>query len=124
MIPAFICQEQTVTENGAGPAVEIPAIQGKLLLMTLGITDIVEQESLDVLLKGSPDGEIWGDQALRAFPQKFYRGTSAMLLDLTEHPDVRFIRAEWAVNRWGVGSKTPMFKFYLHIEVFEDAITA
>ena len=123
MTPAFICHEQTVAENGTGPAIEIPEIQEKLLLLTLGITDIVEQESLDVLLKGSADSETWGDQALRAFPQKFYRGTSAILLDLTQHPDVKFVRAEWAVNRWGVGSKTPMFKFYLHVEVFEDAIT-
>ena len=123
MIPAFICHEQTVTENGAGPVIEIPAIQGKLLLLTLGITDVVEQESLDVLLKGSVDGETWDDQALRVFPQKFYQGTSAILLDLTQHPDVKFVRAEWTVNRWGVGSKTPMFKFYLHVEVFEDGAT-
>jgi hypothetical protein len=120
MIPAFICQEQTVAENGIGPAAKIPEMHGKLLLLTLGITDIVEQESLDVLVKGSTDGETWSDQALRVFPQKFYRGTSAILFDLNQHPSVKFVRAEWIVNRWGVGSKTPMFKFYLHVEVFED----
>jgi hypothetical protein len=118
MLPAFILPEQSVDTNGSGDSFELSDDTKGILLLTLGITDVVEQESLDVLIKGSVNGEEWDDKALQVFPQKFYRGTSALLLDLRAHPEVRYLRTDWLVHRWGVGSKTPMFRFYLHAEVF------
>ena len=118
MLPEFIVPETAVEAEGTSEPIELGDAAGRMLLLTLGITDVVEQESLDVLLWGSADAEEWGEVPLRVFPQKFYRGTSQILCDLSAHPDAKFLRAEWKVNRWGVGSTTPMFKFYLWAEPF------
>ncbi len=121
MLPAFVLPETTVNDKGAGPALELGQAAGQLLLLTLGILDVVEQESLDLSLEGSTDGEEWNETPIRAFPQKFYAGMYSILADLSAHPDVKYLRANWTVNRWGVGSLTPMFKFYVFAEVFEEA---
>ena len=124
MLPAFIIPEQTIDAIGNGEDVELGDAAGQMLLLTLGVTDIVEQESLDISVFGSADGEEWGENKLRAFPQKFYRGTSSILFDLSQHADVKFLRVDWTVHRWGVGSKTPMFKFYVFAEKFEESAAA
>ena len=124
MMPAFVLPETTVNENAAGPALELGQAAGQVLVVTLGILDVVEQESLDISLEGSTDGEDWKDVPVRAFPQKFYAGTYSILVDLSAHPDVKYLRANWTVNRWGVGSLTPMFKFYVFAEVFEETASA
>jgi len=82
----------------------------------LGITEIVEQESLDVTIYGSADGATWDAKPISRFPQKFYRGEHPLLLDLTVTPDIKFVRAHWEVARWGRGSETPMFEFHLTIK--------
>ena len=38
------------------------------------------------------------------------------MLDLTAHPDVKFVRAHWEVARWGRGVETPMFEFSLRLK--------
>ena len=48
MLPAFLVAETVVREEGAGQELALGASQGKRLLLTLGITRIVEQESLGV----------------------------------------------------------------------------
>ncbi|HWP84418.1 MAG TPA: hypothetical protein VNN17_04475, partial [Terriglobia bacterium] len=101
---------------GESPPLALGAGAGKALLLTLAITQIVEQESLDVSIWGSPDGVEWGAKPLTAFPQKFYRGVHQLLLDLSKHPDVRFLKAKWSVNRWGVGSTTPRFSFLIQLQ--------
>ncbi|MGH9649543.1 MAG: hypothetical protein ACRD3I_03625, partial [Terriglobales bacterium] len=86
------------------------------------ISNIVEQEALDVSIQGSADGAAF-DKPLAKFPQKFYRGEHPLLLDLTAQPDVKFVRAHWEVNRWGRGSLTPMFEFQLTLrEVPKDLL--
>jgi len=124
MLPAFIVPEQTIEDKGAGEAVDVSGAAGQTLLLTLGVLDVVEQESLDLSISGSADGEEWSAKPIRAFPQKFYQGTSWILLDLSGQSDVKYLRAEWIVNRWGVGSTTPMFKFYVHLEKFEESAVA
>ena len=112
MIDAYLVPEKTtVTAKGDGAPVEVSAAAGSTLLATLRITRIVEQESLDVSLWGSADGAAWGPKALASFPQKFYAGEHPLLLDLSAHPEVKFLRAHWEVNRWGRGPDTPMFEF-------------
>jgi hypothetical protein len=66
---------------------------------------------LDISIYGSPDGTTWGAKSLVAFPQQFYSGEIPLLLDLTAHTDVKFIRLHWEVARWGRGTETPMFEF-------------
>ena len=120
----FLVAETKVEADGSGPALELGSAAGKTLLLTLGITKIVEQESLDVAIWGSPDGNDWGAKPLAAFPQKFYAGAYTLLVDLSANPAARYLQARWQVNRWGVGSKTPMFVFYVFAEAVSQAKTA
>jgi len=113
MLPNFLLSETIARQDGSASPLALGAAAGKPLLLTLGITSIIEQESLDVFVYGSTDGETWGDKPLLAFPQKFYCGTYALLLDLSTHPDVKYIRIQWKMNRWGRGEPKPMFGFYV-----------
>jgi hypothetical protein len=111
MVNGFLIPEKTViTAKGDGAAVELGAAAHRVFLLTLKISRILEQESLDVSIWGSADGANWGEKPLAAFPQKFYTGEHPVLLDLTAQPDVKFLRAHWEVNRWGRGSEVPMFE--------------
>ena len=100
-----------VTAKGDGPAVNVSGTGNRVFLVTLDITKIIEQESLDISIFGSTDGATWGAKSIAAFPQKFYCEETPLLLDLTAHADVRFVRAHWEVARWGRGTETPMFQF-------------
>jgi hypothetical protein len=112
MIDTFLVAEKTiVSAKGDGPTVDVSGATSRVFLLTLEITKIIEQESLDVSVYGSADGAVWGPKSIAAFPQKFYCGESPLLLDLTAHPDVKFVRAHWEVARWGRGTETPMFEF-------------
>ncbi len=100
------------------------ANEGGVLALTLGITRIVEQESLDLSIWGSTDGVEWGTQPLIAFSQKFYCGTYELVLDLSERPDVKYLRAQWQVNRWGRGEATPLFDFYVFAKQLQPVAVA
>ncbi|HET7204998.1 MAG TPA: hypothetical protein VFI95_00330 [Terriglobales bacterium] len=114
---AFLVPEHTaVTAKGDGSAVDISAASNRVFLLTLKISAVVEQESLDVSIVGSSDGSTWGLKPLETFPQKFYRGQHPLLLDLTKNPDIKFLRAHWDVNRWGRGDETPRFEFTVAIK--------
>ncbi len=118
MVPDFLLPETQVREAGDSPVLDL---QGKdsslahenLLLLTLGITHIVEQESLDLAIWGSADGDDWGAKPIVSFPQKFYCGTYNMVINLARHSGVRFLKAKWKVNRWGKGDLQPLFDLYL-----------
>jgi hypothetical protein len=112
MIDAVLVPSKTVaTSKGDGSTVDVSGASSRVFLLTLEITKIIEQESLDVSVHGSADGATWGAKAIVAFPQKFYCEQSPLLLDLTAHPDVKFVRAHWEVARWGRGTEIPMFEF-------------
>jgi len=100
-----------VSAKGDGSTIDVSAAASRVFLVTLAITKIIEQESLDLSVFGSADGTTWGAKSIAAFPQKFYCGESPLLLDLTAHADVKFVRAHWEVARWGRGTETPMFEF-------------
>jgi hypothetical protein len=108
---ALVPADTVVTAKGDGAAVDISGASNRAFLVTLTISKIIEQESLDVSVYGSPDGATWGAKSLAAFAQKFYCGESPLLLELTADPDVKFLRAHWEVARWGRGAETPMFEF-------------
>ena len=101
----------TASAKGDGAAVDVTGARTRVFLVTLAITRIIEQESLDVSIYGSADGATWGAKSIAAFPQKFYCEEAPLLLDLTAHPDVKFVRAHWEMARWGRGVETPMFEF-------------
>ena len=117
MIDAFLVAEKTVVSaKGDGPTIDVSNASSRVFLLTLLITDIIEQESLEVSIHGSADGSTWAPKPIVTFPQKFYRGDSPLILDLTAHPDVKFVRAHWEVARWGRGLETPMFEFNLRLK--------
>jgi hypothetical protein len=107
LVPA----KTVATAKGDGPVVDVSGAANRVFLVMLAITKIIEQESLDLSVFGSADGATWGAKSIAAFPQKFYCGEWPLLLDLTAHPDVRFVRAHWEMARWGRGTETPMFEF-------------
>jgi len=130
MLDTFLVPEKTVVNaKGDGPGLDIGGATNRVFLLTLHITNIVEQESIDVSIQGSADGKAWSGKPLNAFPQKFYRGEHPLLLDLSSQPEVKFLRAHWEVGRWGRGSEQPMFEFSLTVkevppEILRDATTA
>jgi len=117
MIDSLLVPEKTVVNaKGDGPGVDVSSAASRVFLLSLNITGIVEQESLDVGIYGSADGVTWGPKPVTNFPQKFYHAQHPLLLDLTGHPEVKFLRAHWEVSRWGRGSETPMFEFNVTIK--------
>ena len=128
MIDTFLVAAKTVVAaKGDSPALDVSGASNPVFLLTLEITQIIEQESLEVSIFGSADGAVWGAKPIVSFPQKFYRGESPLLLDLTSHPDSKFVRAHWEVARWGRGTETPMFEFGLRLkevpaDVLRDAV--
>jgi hypothetical protein len=95
--------------TGDSAAFDISASATRTFLCRLTVTDQIEQESLDVSIWGSSDGEAWTKKPLLKLPQQFYRGTTKMILDLSLRPETKFIRARWELNRWGRVAPTPMF---------------
>jgi hypothetical protein len=117
MIDSFLVPEKTLaTTKGDGAALDITGAANRTFLVTLEITDIVEQEALDVTILGSTDGVTWTPKPLASFPQKFYRGYHPLLVDLTGQASVKFVRAHWEVNRWGRGSEIPRFEFQVGLK--------
>ena len=124
MIDTFLVPKNTVTAKGDGEIVDISGVQNRIFLLTLAIEDIVEQEALDVSVLASVDATTWEAKPVLSFPQKFYKGETPMLLDLTQSPDVKFIRAHWEVNRWGRGPEQPMFVFQVGLKEVPAEILA
>lgn len=124
MFPQFLVPETTVREAGTGPDIDLGDQQGGVVILTLGITRIIEQESLDVSIWGSADGTDWGAKPLTSFPQKFYCGTYQLLVDLSRHPDVKRLRVKWTVNRWGKGDPKPLFTLYVFVQATDRHLAA
>ena len=113
-MPQYILPENVARQDGKSAVIALEAGRGKPLLLTLGVTRTIEQESLEMSICGSSDQKNW--KLLETFPQKFYCGKYSSMLDLARHPDVRYLRAEWRMNRWGPGDIQPLFGFYLTME--------
>jgi hypothetical protein len=125
MWEAFLVSEKTiVSAKGEGPPLDVSGSEGRIFLLTLEITDIIEQESLDVSIFGSADGATWEAKPVAAFPQTFYREEVPLLLNLSARPELKFMRAHWEVNRWGRGTLTPMFEFCVKLREVPQEILA
>jgi len=109
MTPVFVLPETVVREDGQSPEIALEACQGRVLMLTLGITRVLERETLEVAVHGSRDGSTW--QRLAAFPKKSYCGTYSLLMDLTGHPDLRYLRIHWSMQRWDNATQKPVFAF-------------
>jgi hypothetical protein len=98
-----------ITEKTESAIHDISASPTRTFLCTLTIFGQIEQESLDVSVWGSADGENWGTMPLLKMPQSFYRGVVKQALDLARRTEIRFLRARCDVGRWGRGSPEAMF---------------
>jgi len=116
MLIDFLLPESVARADGTGPEFHLGPKSGKLLVLTLGITRIIEQESLEISVWGSPDGQSWGLRPLATFPPKFYCGIYSILLNLSSRPDTEYLRVQWKMSRWSKGETTPMFGFYVYAE--------
>jgi hypothetical protein len=105
LIPAN-CKLQA---NGDGQPIDVSASATRTFLCRLTVTEQIEQESLDVSIWGSTDGQDFGKKPLLKIPQQFYCGSTKMVLDFSMRPEVKFLRAKWELNRWGRVTPTPMF---------------
>ena len=114
MVPAFLLPEKVVSEDGQGERVALDQCCGQRLQLTLGITRILERESLELHVCGSPDGQVW--KVLSSFPRKSFCGTYTLPLDLACHRDIKYLRAEWKMNRWSRHESKPIFSFYVWVE--------
>jgi hypothetical protein len=113
---SLIPVETKLESNADGPAFDISESSSRTFFCVLTITDQIEQESLDVSIWGSVDGERFGKKPLLKLPQQFYRGTCKMVLDVSLRPEVKFLRAKWELNRWGRVAPLPMFVAGLKLE--------
>jgi len=116
-MPTFLLKERVVRSDGSGPVIELGPDAGKLLVLTLGITRIVEHQSLEVSVWGSADGEDWGRHPIARYPQKLYCGLYSTLLNLSARPDVSYVRVQWQMHRLSKsGDSAPLFGFYAYVE--------
>jgi hypothetical protein len=111
----LIAPKTRVTENGEGAPQEIGGSQTRTFLCSMLIADQIEQESVDVSIWGSADGVDWKSKPLLKMPQRFYRGETRQILDLSHMPEIRFVRAKWELTRWGRVAPHPMFVIGLHL---------
>jgi hypothetical protein len=95
--------------NGDGQAIDVSGSETRTFLCQLSVTEQIEQESLEVSIWGSGDGQDFGKKPLLKFPQQFYSGRTKMVLDISLRTEVKFVRAKWELNRWGRVAPTPMF---------------
>jgi hypothetical protein len=89
---AFLIEEQAITSNGEGSPVPVGALADSVATVTFGVMESQEQQSIEVVLLRSSDGDAWD-----------------------ETPDTAFLKAKWTVNRWGRGPLTPQFRAYLFV---------
>jgi hypothetical protein len=124
MLDALLVPEKTiVTAKGDSAALDVSTAGSSVFLVTLSITEVVEQESIEISLFTSPDGTPWEAKPAASFPQKFYVGDYPLLVDLSATPGTKFLRAHWEVSRWGRGPTTPKFEFGIRVrEVSHEAL--
>ena len=112
----LIPYDTKVEENGDGEKVDVRASSTRTFFCVMVVTDQIEQESIDVSIWGSADGENWGAHPILKLPQRFYRGETRAVLELVLVPEVKFVRARWELNRWGRVAPLPMFGVGLHLQ--------
>ena len=117
MLPQFLLLESTVSKDGETEATAVENGAGKMLQVTLGITDVTEQSSLELQIFGSSNGSDWEPKPLASFPQKFYKGIYTIVLDLSARTEITHLKAKYKAARWGHWTTPPEFRCYVFVEV-------
>jgi hypothetical protein len=118
MTSISLLQESLFHVDGVSPSIDVSRVAGKLFVLTLGITRILEQQNLEVSIWASPDGTCWGTEPLTSVPPKSYCGLYSVLLNLARKPPVRYLRVQWKMNRWSKSrdNSSLLCAFYLEAE--------
>ena len=119
--PKCLLADSVQRVDGFGPAVDLGEYRGKLLVVTLSVNAVVERTGLTVSLWGSPDqGSAnnleWGTKPLITLRQRQYCGVYSALLNLAQRPDIRSLRVQWNMSRWGKGERIAQFGFQVFVE--------
>ncbi len=114
--PKCILAEAVRSGEGMGPIAALEEYGGKLLVISLEITDVVERSGLTVSIWGSGSESEWGSQPLLTFRQRQYCGVYSVLLNMAAHPEVRYLRVGWGTKRWGKTERIPAFGFQVFVE--------
>jgi hypothetical protein len=112
-VPQYLLSPCTERSDGVGPVIDLGLNRGDLFVVTLGINHVTERECLTIYVWGSADGIDWGPTPLVAVLKKCYCGLYSAFLDLSKHPQVRYLRVQWNMLRWGIGDHPPLFGFYV-----------
>ncbi len=112
-LDAVLLGDSIFREDGHGPIVTLGDRQGRLLLLALHITRVIDQQSLGVSIWGSADGLDWDLVPILSLPRKYYCGSYEVHLDLSSLPHVQCIRAKWNVSRWARDGRKPLFAFHI-----------
>lgn len=111
-----IVPESLVFRDGVAPPVELGLNRGKLLVITLEVNRVTEQDGLMVSLWGSTDKADWGTAPLLTFPPKSYCGVYSGLLNLSHKPELKYLCVHWNLRRWVKGESSPAFSFAVFAE--------
>jgi hypothetical protein len=124
MLDAYLVPEKTaITAKGDSQPLDVSAAGSRVFLLTLSITSVVEQESIEVSVFTSADATTWDAKSVATLSQKFYPGEYPLLVDLTSAPQAKFVRVHWDVVRWGRGPTAPKFEAAIRLrEVSEAAL--
>ncbi len=120
---SYLVPECIVFRDGASPAVELGSNRGKLLVITLQVHSVTEQDGLMISIWGSADKNDWGTTPLLTFPTKSYCGLYSALLNLASRPEIRYLRVHWSMRRWAKGEATPAFGFSVLTEQSGSRVT-
>ena len=110
MLPGFLLEEIAVRECGESDVFDLAENVRDPILLTFSITHAVEQESIILEIYGSKDGNSWSRHPIASFPPKYYCGDYQIAV---RPRDMRYLKAEWRVNRWSRGDSRPYFRFYV-----------
>jgi len=120
---AILMEEMSVREAGEGPVFDAAVFEGRPVVLTLGITHAVEQESIELDLFASADGNSWTARPVASFTAKSWCGTYQAVLPAPEvGTSQRFLRPVWRVSRWARGGGIPFFRIYLFGEALHRVV--
>ena len=123
-VPPYLLSPCIERQDGTGPAIDLGPLRGKLLVVTLGLHNLLEQEGLAISSLGSASGSEWGARPLVSFPEKSFCGVYSTFLNLDNYPTIRYLRAEWKMSRWAQRDSSRMFGFYISLEESVSRVNA
>jgi hypothetical protein len=114
MLPDFLVEEMIVRESGESAVFDVGQYSHNTLALRFCITHAVEQQSIELEIYGSKDGERWDARPLLSLPAKCYCGDYHATLPPS---GARHLKAVWRVKRWARSGQRPYFRFYVFAEV-------